>query len=353
MTALLSIRDACVGYGSNPVVREVSLEVQPGEIVALLGPSGCGKTTLLRAIAGFEPLQRGSIDLAGERVSDELRCVPTERRRIGMVFQQGALFPHMTVKRNVAFGLSGDATARRTDEMLASVGLSELAARFPDQLSGGQQQLVALARAMAPRPNVILLDEPFAGLDIGLRESIRDQVAEALRSAGATAVLVTHDQQEAFGLADRVAVMQAGMLLQTDTPPRIYERPASLDVARLLGGGRLLPGTIGEGQLKCALGSWRVSATSGPGFLLVRHEDFELIEPSETRGYAARLVRTHYRGQDLLHDIALDDDSRVQVRTKSLVPSRAPGPVRLDLRRGEYRWFPDGSPVGVQLKLRD
>ncbi len=353
MTALLSIRDACVGYGPTPVVRGVTLEVRQGEIVALLGPSGCGKTTLLRAIAGFEPLQQGSIDLAGERVSDEMRCVPPERRRIGMVFQQGALFPHMTVRRNVGFGLSGDGAGRRTDEALARVGLCELAARYPDQLSGGQQQLVALARAMAPRPNVILLDEPFAGLDVGLRERIRDQVDDALRTAGATAVLVTHDQQEAFSLADRVAVMQAGKVLQTDTPPRIYERPASLDVARFLGGGRLLSGTIGEGRMNCAVGSWRVSAPSGQGFLLVRPEDFELSAPSGARGPAARLVRTHYRGQDLLHDIALDDGSHVQVRTTKPGPSHLPGSVRLHLRVGEYRWFPVGSPNAVQLTLGD
>ncbi len=351
MTPLLSIRDASIGYGSNLVVREVNLEVRQGEILALLGPSGCGKTTLLRAIAGFEPLRRGSIDLAGERVSDETRCVPPERRRIGMVFQQGALFPHMTVKRNVGFGLSGDAAKKRTEEALASVGLSDLAARYPDQLSGGQQRLVALARALAPRPNVILLDEPFVGLDIGLRERIRDQVGETLRTAGATAVLVTHDQQEAFGFADRVAVMQAGKVVQTDTPPRIYEQPATLDVARFVGAGRLLPATIEEGRLSCVLGSWPATTASGRGFLLVRSENFELRALAVAQKPAARLVRTHYLGHDLLHDVTLDGSTVVQVRTMNLGQTLEPGPVHLHLRRGEFRWFPDGLPAGVQLTL--
>jgi len=351
MTNLLSIRGVSVGYGSALAVREVDLDIFRGEIIALLGPSGCGKTTLLRAVAGFEPLREGSIELAGNCVSSERNLVPPERRHIGMVFQQGALFPHMTVRRNVSFGLSGNGDKERTSAALELAGLTDLAARYPDELSGGQQQLVALARALAPRPEVVLLDEPFAGLDAGLREHIRDRVGEILRRAGATALLVTHDQQEALGFADRVAVMRAGRILQTDTPQGIYERPASIDVARFIANGRLVPAIVKDGQLICPLGTRPSSAGDSEGFLLVRPDDCALVEGTENHGADACLVRTRYRGPDLLHEIECTDGTRVQVRTISRGTTPRPGPVRIRLRSGEFRWFPGESSDGIQVRL--
>lgn len=248
MKAKLEIERIRVGYptrnGTLLVVRDLSLSLGAGEIGCLLGASGCGKTTALRAIAGFEPVQAGRIVLDGVEIAAAGGGLPPERRRVGMMFQDYALFPHLTVAENIGFGLLGrsrEERRRRVAEMLALVGLSDGEA-YPHELSGGQQQRVALARALAPDPPLLLLDEPFSNLDVHTRERLARELREILRSAGATVLLVTHDQTEAFALADRIGVMREGRILQWDSPANLYRRPRHRYVADFLGRGAVVAG---------------------------------------------------------------------------------------------------------------
>jgi len=237
-------------YGSHTVVDGVGFCLASGRIACLLGPSGCGKTTLLRCIAGFEEIAAGEIRLHGEIVSRAGCRLPPEKRRIGMVFQDYALFPHLSVEENVAFGLGRQRQQDghlRVRQLLATVGLSGLGDKFPHELSGGQQQRVALARALAPRPELILLDEPFSNLDVGLRERLSLEVREILKREGSTAILVTHDQNEAFAMADEIGIMHEGKIQQWDVPYNLYHRPANRFVADFIGQGVLLPGVVSAG----------------------------------------------------------------------------------------------------------
>jgi iron(III) transport system ATP-binding protein len=246
-TPVLEVRDIECRYQADVVVRGLSMHLRTGTIACLLGPSGCGKTTVLRAIAGFEPVHAGEIRLRGEPVSVPGDSLPPERRRIGMVFQDYALFPHMTVRDNIAFGLRGgsrDAKRARVDELLALTDLADFAERWPHELSGGQQQRVALARALAPRPDLVLLDEPFSNLDVDLRERLTVEVRDILHSQNATAIVVTHDQYEAFAISDVVGVMNGGRIVQWDTPYNLYHEPADRFVADFIGQGRFLPGRL-------------------------------------------------------------------------------------------------------------
>jgi len=245
----LQLAGISVAYGKRAVVEDFSLSLPRGTVGCLLGPSGCGKTTVLRAIAGFEPVSAGEIRLDGELVSSPQRQLPPEQRRIGMVFQDHALFPHLTVAANVAFGLRGvpDA-AQRVQQMLDTVGLGGAGSRYPHQLSGGQQQRVALARALAPSPRLLLLDEPFSNLDIELRERLGGELRGLLKTAGTTALLVTHDQHEAFAIADEIGIMSGGRIQQWDTAYNLYHRPANRFVADFVGQGAFLPGTVRRGQ---------------------------------------------------------------------------------------------------------
>jgi len=240
----------------HPAVHDLWLEVRGGELLAILGPSGCGKTTTLRLIAGLERPDAGSIEIAGVLVAGGARFLPPEERGVGLVFQDYALFPHLTVEENIAFGLHrlGRSERRqRVEELLQLTGLGPFRKRYPHQLSGGQQQRVAIARALAPRPSVLLLDEPFANLDAELRQRMREELRRLLRELGATVVLVTHDRDEALSLADRVAVMLGGTIVQVDTPERVYHEPKTREVARLLGQATFVParvlGTIGRSDL--------------------------------------------------------------------------------------------------------
>ncbi|MBA4141703.1 MAG: ABC transporter ATP-binding protein [Nitrosospira sp.] len=247
MNALLELRNIRHAYGKQVVVKDLSLTLKKGAIGCLLGPSGCGKTTVLRSIAGFEPISAGEILINGVAISNANICVPPERRQIGMVFQDYALFPHLTVSANVGFGLhrmQKSERAARIVEVLQTVGLTDTAAKYPHQLSGGQQQRVALARALAPRPDLLLLDEPFSNLDITLRGRLSLEVRDILKSQNATAVLVTHDQDEAFAIADEIGVMQHGEIQQWDSAYNLYHRPARRFVANFIGEGVFLPGKM-------------------------------------------------------------------------------------------------------------
>lgn len=268
-------------YGEDPVLQDVTLSARPGEITCLLGPSGSGKSTLLRLAAGLERLQSGTIVLDGETLAEPGREPPPERRPIGLVFQDHVLFPHMTVRANVEFGLRamGSSERRRTAAAcMASVGLAALADRYPDTLSGGQQQRVALARALAPRPRAILLDEPFANVDATLRRTLREDARRALRSTGGITVLVTHDPEEALELADHIAILEDGRIVQAGRPDEVWHRPAHKTVAELFGQAQHVRGTLRDGVIATAFGelSWQENHSDGPVDVVVRPNDVSL-----------------------------------------------------------------------------
>jgi iron(III) transport system ATP-binding protein len=326
----LQLSGVSVDYGSHRVVSDLALALPQGAIGCLLGASGCGKTTVLRAIAGFEPVVRGAIRLHGELVSDPRTHVPPERRQVGMVFQGHALFPHLRVAENVAFGLRGVPAAERDGrvrELLATVGLDRLARSYPHELSGGQQQRVALARALAPRPRLLLLDEPFSNLDVDLRERLSLEVREILKRFGATAILVTHDQHEAFAMADEIGVMNEGRIEQWATPYELYHRPATQFVADFVGQGVFLAGhVVGECEVEIELGRLpaRVPEDCGPGCadcpdgcrvaVLLRPDDVVHDEDARVR---AEVVAKAFRGAEFLYTLRLASG----VRVLSLVPS--------------------------------
>ncbi|MEX2430726.1 MAG: ABC transporter ATP-binding protein [Dehalococcoidia bacterium] len=279
-------------------MHNASLSVPRGALMALLGPSGGGKTTVLRLIAGFEVPDQGSIDISGVVVADKQRFVPPDRRRVGMVFQDYALFPHMIVRANVGFGLAGKERDQRVNAVLSMVGLTAEAERMPHELSGGQQQRVALARALAPNPDVVLLDEPFSNLDAALRDKVRTDVKRILREAGASAIFVTHDQDEAFGLADAVGIMLGGTVVQTGAPEDVYLHPSSLEVARFLGDANLLEGEARDGFITSPLGKLQLderAAVSGPATAVIRPETVRL-QPEEGPSVTATVIDRQFRG---------------------------------------------------------
>jgi iron(III) transport system ATP-binding protein len=275
MPNILEITHLSKSYQGVPVLHDVHLSVRSRQIMALLGPSGCGKTTTLRLIAGFEWPDGGTIVINGQVVASETVRVPAEARRVGMVFQEYALFPHLSVADNVAFGLKGSSQEKRArvSEMLALVALSDMGERMPYELSGGQQQRIALARALAPRPDILLLDEPFSNLDAALRGQLRTEVRSILKQAGITCVFVTHDQEEALSLADEVAVMLAGRVAQVATPQRLYHEPVSPAVAAFVGEANFLPGEADGDVVDCVLGRLRLDKPAhGSVTVLIRPE---------------------------------------------------------------------------------
>jgi len=327
--SLLDVSALCLGYDRHQVVDRLDFSLDEGSIGCLLGPSGCGKTTVLRAIAGFERSQGGSIRIGGQVVSDARTHLPPEHRRIGMVFQDYALFPHLTVRENIGFGLDAmgaDMRRGRIDEMLELVGLSAQAQRYPHELSGGQQQRVALARALAPAPRLMLLDEPFSNLDVELRERLSLEVRDILKATGTTAILVTHDQHEAFAVADVIGLMHDGKLQQWDTPYNLYHRPVNRFVADFIGQGVLVPGRIsGEHQVQIALGTLRSKmpmdcgpiGVCPPGAtvdVLLRPDD---VVHDHSSSQTAIVRQKAFRGAEILYTLQLDDGTRLL----SLVPS--------------------------------
>ncbi len=335
---VLSARSLVLAFGDHPVLSGASLEVQPGEVVALVGPSGCGKTTLVRVVAGFEPAQAGSVALAGRVVAAAGPgrapvWVAPDGRRVGVVPQEGALFPHLDVAGNIGFGLQrGGRTPpgrQRVAQLLELMDLAGLASRRPDQLSGGQQQRVAVARALAPRPGLVLLDEPFSALDASLRVSVREAVMAAVRAERASALLVTHDQDEALSVANTVAVMLAGRIAQVGSPQEVYQRPATAAVARFLGEALVLPGAADGAQVQCVLGALPLAVPAqGPVVVVVRPEQVvpEPVgtapvgaapvgaEPVGAAPATARVADVAFHGHDALVGLRLPDGTPVQSR---------------------------------------
>ncbi len=298
-------------------VSAITIAIPQQALVALLGPSGCGKTTTLRLIAGLETPDEGEIRLAGKPVAGRSTWVPPESRQVGLVFQDGALFPHLTVHENIAFGINRVARQeqqRRVREMLELVDLGGLGVRYPHQLSGGQQQRVALARALAPNPPIILLDEPFANLDAALRREMRAEVQRVVRMAGTTTVFVTHDQEEALSVADLVAVMDAGQLVQFGTPLDVYERPATRGIAAFVGEANLLPALADGTTASSPLGIVQLTQPMhGPIEVMIRPERL-LVVPE--RDSAAIIERVIYYGHDQLLSIRLADQTLLQARVR-------------------------------------
>lgn len=295
----LSVDSLCKRYGSVVALDDISLNIGAGGRTAIVGPSGSGKTTLLRLLAGFEIPDSGGITLDQRRLVEGARAVPAHQRDIGVVMQDGALFPHLTVAENICFGLPGTARiqAGAIAELSDMVGLSRaMLSRKPDALSGGQQQRVALARALARRPKLMLLDEPFSALDTGLRASTRKAVANLLQSAGITTVLVTHDQGEALSFADYVAVMDSGKILQADPPQELYFRPRTAMIARFLGDAVIVPAVLESGWAHCALGSVEVddAGRSGSADIMIRPEQIALT--TETDGARGKVVDVEFAG---------------------------------------------------------
>ena len=308
-SSVLELRHVSCAYeAGRPAVQGISLAAREGEILCLLGPSGCGKTTILRAIAGFEPVRSGQIFLSGQLVSSPNVMTPTENRHVGMVFQEYALFPHLRVQDNIAFGLRHLARSERSaqvQEMLRLTGLEGFERRYPHELSGGQQQRVALARALVQNPVVLLLDEPFSNLDPDMAGRMRQELHDLLRRTKTTTILVTHDHNEAFAMADRIAVLNQGRLEQFDTPEMMYHMPATAFVADFVGQADFIPGTVSQGMVHTELGEFPDTIECKDGtavVVMIRPDDIHLVP---TEGARSRVLSRQFRGSENLYTVSL------------------------------------------------
>ncbi|WP_130536559.1 ABC transporter ATP-binding protein [Thiomicrorhabdus indica] len=326
-------------HKSHLAVDRVDLRLANGEIGCLLGPSGCGKTTLLRTIAGLHPIEGGEISIAGELMSTPKKMVSTEERHIGMVFQDYALFPHMTIYDNIAFGLDGKTQQekkQRIEQLLSLIGLPEVGKRYPHQLSGGQQQRVALARALAPKPKILLMDEPFSGLDVELRESLAREVRDILKTEGISALMVTHNQNEAFAMADSVGVLKDGKLLQWDTPYNLYHQPHHPFIADFIGQGSLISGSVCDCRaVHTELGLLKTHLPTGTAsgeevMVLVRPDD--IIHDDES-DWQLEVVNRAFRGSHFLFTLKLPSGEKVMCMSQS------------------HHDHPVGSKIGIQLEM--
>ena len=318
MDTLLRLEEVSCAYDQTNVVDNLSFHINKGDIACLLGPSGCGKTTTLRAIAGFEPIIAGSIILDGKPVSVPKKLTPPEKRHLGMVFQDYALFPHLTIRDNVSFGLRKASPAMRRStaaKMLELVGLEQYANRYPHEISGGQQQRVALARALAPEPSLILLDEPFSNLDVDLRRRLSLEVRDILKAQGATALMVTHDQEEAFAVADKIGVMNEGILQQWDTPYNIYHEPLNRFVANFIGQGHFIRGKalspeLVETEMGIIHGNRAYNwVADSPIDILLRPDD---ILPDPDSPLQAKVLQKTFTGASMLFKLQLPTGSIVE-----------------------------------------
>ena len=308
-SSVLELRYVSCAYETGrPAVQGISFAAREGEILCLLGASGCGKTTILRAIAGFEPVRSGQLFLSGQLVSSPDTMIPTENRRVGMVFQEYALFPHLRVQDNIAFGLHHLARSERSarvQEMLRLTGLEGFERRYPHELSGGQQQRVALSRALVQNPVVLLLDEPFSNLDPDMAGRMRQELHDLLRRTKTTTVLVTHDHDEAFAMADRIAVLNHGRLEQFDTPEMMYHMPATPFVADFVGQADFIPGTVSQGMVHTELGEFPDTIECKDGtavVVMIRPDDIHLVPTESAR---SRVLSRQFRGSENLYTVSL------------------------------------------------
>lgn len=339
MNNAIEINNISLSIEGRPILEEISFGVNEVEIACLLGPSGCGKTTLLRCIAGFEKQYQGEVWIKGVRVSNPTHYLPVEQRNIGMVFQDYALFPHMSVRDNIIFGLkklNASLVAQRLDELVALLSLENHINKYPHNLSGGQQQRVALARAMAPRPGVLLLDEPFASLDVELREQIARELRQILKKDGITTIMVTHNQLEAFAMADVIGVMNEGQLLQWDTAINLYHEPQTSVVAKFIGEGVFIDGEVinaKEVQTEIGIIQSPVAHETASGEtvrVLIRPDD---ILHDDDSSMTARVIDKAFRGAEFLYTLELDSG----LRLLSLVPSHHDHPIN--------------EPIGIRLEI--
>ncbi len=323
INTLLQLNNISLSYGSHTVIQNIDLYLDEGEIGCLLGSSGCGKTTLLRSIAGFEKPDQGKIQIRNKIVNSNTINTPPEQRNIGMVFQDFALFPHLSVRKNIAFGLiklKKTAVKQRVNELLEMIDLTDIGEKYPHQLSGGQQQRVALARALAPKPDLLLLDEPFSSLDIELREQLAAEVGKIIKHEGITAILVTHDQHEAFAMADKVGLLHQGKMLQWDTPYNLYHRPSSQYAANFIGQGVMIPGeVIGDQIIKTELGNIHGKMPDGCRIgclvdVLVRPDD---IIHDDTSEYQLEITDKVFRGAEFLYTLKVSESSKILCITPS------------------------------------
>jgi iron(III) transport system ATP-binding protein len=334
---LLQLTDISLSYGSHHVVQNIDLTLEEGKIGCLLGSSGCGKTTLLRSIAGFEKPTRGQIRIRNHIVNDARTHMPPEQRQIGMVFQDFALFPHLNIHDNIAFGLnsstqkqSKDAQNKRVRELLDMIGLNGIGYKYPHQLSGGQQQRVALARALAPKPDLLLLDEPFSSLDVELREQLATEVASIIRHEGITAILVTHDQNEAFAMADKVGLLHQGKMLQWDTPYNLYHCPTTPYAAGFIGQGVFINGLVTDSNsIKTDLGVIEGKVPEGcqQGCLvdvLVRPDD---VIHDDDSIHKLEIIDKVFRGSDFLYTLKLNEQQNILC----IAPSHHDHPLHSEL----------------------
>ena len=336
---ILNVADLYLSFGRTAVLQGFGFDLEAGEIACLLGHSGCGKTTALRAVAGFEQPERGRIALQERTLSDGRLFVPPHLRRIGMVFQDYALFPHLNVADNIAFGLSGrsaEARKARVAELLALIGLPDYGGHYPHQLSGGQQQRVALARALAPKPELVLLDEPFSNLDADLRTRLSKEVRSLLKQEKTSALLVTHDQQEAFAMADKIGIMADGRLQQWDTPYNLYHNPATPAIAGFIGQGVLLRGQMsGSHCVRLALGEFcgvvpHHCQTCREVDVLLRPDD---VVHDDESPVSAEVLDKDFKGSYFIYTLRLDSGETVLAH----VPSHHNHPI--------------GSRIGIRLEL--
>ncbi|GAB4581685.1 MAG: ABC transporter ATP-binding protein [Anaerolineales bacterium] len=334
--------------GAAPAVYDLSLTVQKGEILALLGPSGCGKTTTLRMIAGFERPNRGTIQIEGRPVANGTTFVPPEKRGVSLVFQEHALFPHLTAFENVLFGLKKDEESRKQVAFyLRLVGLEHLANRYPHELSGGERQRVALARAMAPQPVLILFDEPFSNLDADRRARIREEVRAILKTSGSTAIFVTHDQEEALFMGDRLAVLNEGRLEQVGTPEEIFHRPATRFVAEFMGNTDFLPGEVVEGGIQTEIGLFPQPAPLPVGTPVEIALRFDDVMFAPEAGEKSIVLARYFKGAYNIYRLRLPSGRLIHAMQPHTRQIRPGTPVRVFLEPGHaLACFFEGKAVG-------